>query len=402
MREELDERGNELLGEMVRDLFETAHVVPPDQLPALSERIAGRLEAEALTIWLADYQQRMLMPFLAPGSAPLPIDGGIGGRAFIRSETVEVAGPDGLTTLWIPLLDGVDRIGVLEAAVRAADAHKRVVLQTFARALTAEIISRGQYTDTYKQIRRRADMTLSAELQWELLPPTTFSCPDVTIAGMLEPAYDVGGDAFDYAYSAGVLRVMVIDAVGHDLESSFFASLTIGAYRHARRSGASLEAIVEEIDRLLHERFEAATFVTAQLGEFDVQTGELRWVNAAHPEPLLVRNGRVIGPLEGTRRVPLGVGHMVSGRGIPVSRHQLQPGDALLFYSDGVVEARSAQGEDFGVDRLIAFLERSAASQLAAVEIVRRLAHEVLDHHGGNLRDDAMTVLVHWHPPTKE
>ncbi len=328
----------------------------------------------------------------------MSIDASLGGRAFVRCQPVEVSGADG-TTLWLPLVDGVDRIGVLEAVLESIDDARREVLVGFARAVTAETVTRGQYTDAFKRARRHRDMTLSAELQWQLLPPTTFSTRDVTISGILEPAYEVGGDAFDYTYDGGVLHFMILDAVGHDLASSFYASLAIGAYRCARRNGTDLAGTVRELDVLIDAQFEGATFVTAQLGELDVATGILQWVNAAHPSPLLVRQGRVVGTLEGRRRVPLGLAHLVQNeKHAPVAEEHLEPGDTLLFYSDGVTEARTARGDDFGIERLGWFLERAAASELSAGEISRRLAHAVLDHHGGKLQDDATTLLVQWHP----
>jgi serine phosphatase RsbU (regulator of sigma subunit) len=81
-----------------------------------------------------------------------------------------------------------------------------------------------------------------------------------------------------------------------------------------------------------------------------------------------------------------------------VAEEHLEPGDAVLFYSDGVIEARTARGEDFGIERLMSFVESAVASQMPASEITRRLSHAVLDHHGGALQDDATMLLVHWHP----
>ena len=221
----------EALGRVLREFLEHAHVVPPDHLPALAEEVAAQLGVVRMSTWLADYPQRVLVPFPPSSGTPIAIDTTVGGRAYACGEPVEVGGADGVT-LWLPLIDGVDRIGVLEAALEDDDPAVREALRHVAGAVAAEVVCRGQYTDAFKRARRRRDMTLSAELQWQLLPPTTFSTPDITISGALEPAYDVGGDSFDYAYDDGILHLMILDAVGHDLDSSFFAKLTIGAYRH--------------------------------------------------------------------------------------------------------------------------------------------------------------------------
>jgi serine phosphatase RsbU (regulator of sigma subunit) len=70
----------------------------------------------------------------------------------------------------------------------------------------------------------------------------------------------------------------------------------------------------------------------------------------------------------------------------------------VFFYTDGVVEARTSQGVDFGLERLVEFLERAEATGLPPAEVLRRLSHAVVDHHGGMLRDDAATLLVGWQP----
>ena len=386
-------------GDRVLDEFlAEASRLPPDELPTLAARFASVLGVDALNIWLADYQQRTLVPTPAAGSTPLSIEASVAGRAYSRTEVTE-ADADGHPTLWLPMIDGIDRIGVLEAIGSSFNETQRDALVAFTRAVTAEIVTRGQYTDAFQRVRRRRDMTLSAELQWQQLPPTTFQSELVSISGVLEPAYDIAGDSFDYAYNDGILHFMIMDAVGHDLGSSFYASLAVGAYRHARRDQLDLDATVKEIDRLIAERFEQTTYVTAQLCELDVATGILQWVNAGHPSPMLVRNGRVIGDIEGRRRVPLGLGYLAgAGRQPIVAEEHLEPNDSLLFYSDGVVEARTAQGEDFGIERLKSFVESAIASRLSSAEITRRLSHAVLDHHGGRLQDDATVLLVNWRP----
>lgn len=80
-------------------------------------------------------------------------------------------------------------------------------------------------------------MGLAAEMQWSLLPPISFAAAGMTSAGLLEPAYEVGGDCFDNAYNSGVLDLVVLDTVGHGLTSAVLASLLVGAHRHGPREG---------------------------------------------------------------------------------------------------------------------------------------------------------------------
>jgi serine phosphatase RsbU (regulator of sigma subunit) len=77
----------------------------------------------------------------------------------------------------------------------------------------------------------------------------------------------------------------------------------------------------------------------------------------------------------------------------------LEPGDSVLLYTDGVVEARTAEGSELGLERLVDLLEREAAAETPPEETLRRLIRSTLDHRGGTLRDDATLVLLRWVEP---
>jgi serine phosphatase RsbU (regulator of sigma subunit) len=134
--------------------------------------------------------------------------------------------------------------------------------------------------------------------------------------------------------------------------------------------------------------------VTAVLGELNMGTGVLRYINAGHPAPLLLRAGKFIRELPGGRRLPLGLDDTRDH----IGTEQLEPGDRLLLYTDGVIEARDARGDMFGVEALIDHAERHAAAELPAPETVRRLARAVAAHHGGPAADDTTLVLAEWSP----
>lgn len=83
-------------------------------------------------------------------------------------------------------------------------------------------------------------MSVAAEIQWSLLPPLAMPIPQVSVAGILEPAYNVAGDSFDYALNEDILHVAMVDAMGHGLDAATMATVAVGAYRHARRSAIGL------------------------------------------------------------------------------------------------------------------------------------------------------------------
>jgi hypothetical protein len=384
---------------VIARLLDAVHQVQPCDLSGLIAEAGGRLGATATRMWLVDHGQRLLVNLTTSGPplTPLSIDGSLAGRAFAARTVVTSDRSSSLTCIWYPLIDGVDRVGVLEVEHPQFTPVLADAFRHLASIAAAELVTRGQYTDIFTVVRRRQPMTLAAELQWQSLPPRSFATPDISVAAMLEPAYDTGGDAFDYAHDGHTLHFAVLDAVGHDLGASAISTLALGAYRNQRRSGSSLLQIAPVIDHVLAEQVGAGAFATGILAELDTRDGTLRWLNGGHPPPFLVRDRRQIRELTSAPRVPFGLGHR-GGRPATVTTTRLQPGDAVLLYTDGIVEARDSSGESFGQPRLVDFLAHSFAGALSPAETVRRLSHAVLDHHGGHLQDDATTLLVVWHP----
>jgi serine phosphatase RsbU (regulator of sigma subunit) len=239
-------------------------------------------------------------------------------------------------------------------------------------------------------------MRLPAEIQWRLLPPTTVSTDRVSLAGLLEPWDEVGGDAFDYAMNDGRLQVALFDAMGHGLTATLLATLTVGAYRNARRARLDLPRLYEVVDRAIAAQFHREHFVTGLLLDLDIDTGELRWVSAGHLPPLLLRQDRRVKPLTARPATPLGLRFI--DRAPPVHSVQLEPGDRLVLYTDGVVEARR-KGQFFSEERLADFVVRASASGHAGPEVLRRLIKAVLEHQDGMLQDDATILLLEWTGP---
>ena len=256
------------------------------------------------------------------------------------------------------------------------------------------IVSKTQYGDALVMARRQQEMTLAAELRWAMLPPTTFSADRVALACVLEPAYEVAGDAFDYAFNNDVLHLAVMDAMGHGLEASRMANLATAAYRTARRRGLALPQSYALIDHALRDQFGDEHFVTGQFATLDTLSGVLRWVNAGHPPPLLLRGGRAAIELRSEPTLPLGLG----GETPRPTEVSLEPNDTILFFTDGIVEAGSPGGERFGAERLVDLTRRALADHQTLSETVRRLVRAVRVHREGPLADDATILCVEWHP----
>ncbi|SES96786.1 PP2C family protein-serine/threonine phosphatase [Geodermatophilus poikilotrophus] len=383
----------------LRRLVEVAHAAPPDRLPALVAE-AGTALGVVVTVHVADHEQRRLWPLLPAGAVAagsLPIDGSLAGRAFqtVRPLPSEA---EGVLRLWVPLLDGADRVGVLEVRVGTPaelhDPRLREECRWLAQLVGSLVTSMSQYGDALERPRRTRSRAPSAELLWQLLPPLTASNGRFVLAGVLEPAYEAGGDAFDYSLSETTVSLAAFDAMGHGLLAAVLAAAAVSAYRTARRDGRGVYDQARAIDEVVADTFPGSSFVTGVLAELDVSSGRLRYVNAGHPAPHLLRGGKVVKALAGGRRMPFGLG---TGA-LTVAEEALQPGDWLAVHTDGVTEARDATGAWFGEQRLVDLLTREVAGGQSPAETARRLMHAVLAHQEGRLQDDASVLLARWAP----
>ena len=357
------------------------------------------LGASDVVVYLVDFEQKVLeaLPDRAthavlPGTEEVATT--MAGRAFLTRAPVVAEREEG-ERVWVPIIEGSDRTGVLALTLPSVD--KDSLAQACDLGLTAGylIATHTRCTDLYQLHRRRKAMSLAASMQWDLLPPLVLRTPRCSVAARLEPAYDVGGDCFDYALNGSVLDMGLIDAMGHGVTSASIASLAVGSYRHGRREGRTLTSMSESLDDLLNTQFDGEAFATGQLAKLDVETGVLSWINAGHPCPLLIRNGEVIDQLEAEPTLPWGL----CDQSTDPAEDALEPGDGVLFFTDGVIEARTPEGEEFGVDRLTDLAGQCASNGLAPEEIVRNVVRSVLEHQDSDLRDDATVVLLEWHGP---
>ena len=128
------------------------------------------------------------------------------------------------------------------------------------------------------------------------------------------------------------------------------------------------------------------------VSRLNLDTGLLRWVNAGHPDPLIVRDGALLHPGMCRPNPPIGLQNTKAA----VCETQLHPGDRVVLYTDGIVEARSPEGEYFGEERLAHFIYQATAEGDTAPETLRRLMRRVLAHQADQLQDDASIIVLEW------
>ncbi len=378
------------LGEFV----DRSLMVEPSSLGMLADLAADALGARSGRLFVADYALRRACELRGDGTTgdEVALDGTIAGRAFASGAPVEQG--NGPVSVWVPLAEGSERIGLIELVFDESPAGLATwgALVDVTRMMVLMLVSGRRYTDVLLRARRARPLTDAAEAQWDLLPPLSYAGSRISVSGILEPAYSIGGDSFDYAVNPGRLDLAIVDAVGHGLPAVLMASAAINTLRNARREQRSLEQAYHQVDRRIAEEFGDSYYVTGQIATLEVESGRLMWINAGHVLPLLVRNGSSVGQLECAPSMPMGLG----GRVVQVAVESLQTGDRVLFHTDGVIESRSSDGSTFNTERLADFLVRATLDGATVAETIRRLSASVVAHVGTGLRDDATLFLVEY------
>jgi sigma-B regulation protein RsbU (phosphoserine phosphatase) len=387
----------------VGEILAGSHIWQASQIAGIVDDALGKVGVRA-TIYLVDVEQCRLRPLASPGeirTRSFSVDDSAPGEAFRLVKSVALdTGETGRDTYgwWVPMVNGTDRLGVVEFAAQAPmTATGEVVRQRcemLAGLLGHLITTTSPRGDYLAHIRRSQPMTIASELLWHLLQPLTVVSDHLAIAAILQPCYDVGGDAYDYAIDGHVAHISVLDGTGKGLGAGLAAAVALSSLRAARRRGLDLGDQARWADEALLQEFSDSRFVTGVLIQLDLKSGVLRIVNAGHPAPLLLRSGSVLGELGGGRRMPLGL----PDHDLEIAEHSLRPGDRILLYTDGITEARDQFGQLFGADRLTALAEQHATVGLPVAETVRRLSNAVIDHQEGPPADDATLLLADWSP----
>ncbi|KDN16447.1 PP2C family protein-serine/threonine phosphatase [Amycolatopsis rifamycinica] len=369
------------------DLLEGAHRAPPERLPSLMDA-AGRSLGLRVGVYLADYAQQTLLPVRGDRGS-IDIDSTPAGQAFRRGDVV-ITGEAGDARLWAPLLDGVERLGVLEAEpTDGTDPHDPILrdqCRWLAYLFGHLVTITTKYGDGLDRVRRREHRGPLTELLWTALPPLTAATETVTIAAATEPAYDVTSDVFDYALSETAVSFAIFDAGTHEPAGTLAAAVALSAYRAARRDGRELDDQARAVDEAVGSL--GGGTVCGVIGRFDVATGRLAHVAAGHHGPVLLRDGTMNEPPADCPAPPFGG---------PVERstaeQQLRRSDVVVLYTDGVTGARDPDGHAFGFAGLARVARREVPARLLP-EAVRRITQAVLAHGKGSLADDASVLLL--------
>ena len=309
----------------------------------------------------------------------------------LRTQRADVDEVDGGARMIVPVTDRGDAIGLLEMDLPRVPSDAEIAdISSAGHALAYVIIAARRYTDVFEWGQRSAPFELAAEIQRRLLPASyTCEAGQFTLAGWLEPASSVGGDTFDYTLERNRLQISITDAVGHQVEAALLATLLVGSLRNGRRRGLDIAAQAAFANDSLAANAPAGQFVTGQLMDIDLPSGTAQVVNAGHTLPLRLRGGRVE-EVDLTVEAPFGV---LPGKSFEVQPFPLEPGDRIVFLTDGMLERNAAT-----LDVAAALAE---SADLHPREVVHELGAAVLRATGNDLKDDATMVCLDWYggPP---
>jgi hypothetical protein len=379
-------------------VVDDAHLVTGDQLSIMLDSAVRQVGVTA-EVLLVDLAQRVLRPVSPQMLLSVGVEGTVAGRAYQFGEILPADDGQGGRLLWVPMLDGTERLGVLRIGLAEGmidDQELRERCWSLSGLMGHILMSKLAYSDWLRRLRSNGPLSVPSELLWQLLPPRTFATEQVLVTALLEPHDQVAGDAYDYAAESSTMHLAVFDAVGHDMKACLTTAMAMTAIRNVRRTGErDLAVLAAHADQLIAEQPRPLRFVTAVLARLNTETGLLHYLIAGHPRPLVVRDGRVVKELAHPRRCPLGLSPTETSDAV-TGQEQLEPGDRLLLYSDGITEARDAAGQFFGEQRLVDFTERASLSCLSAPETLRRLTAAVLAYQCGRLQDDATLLMVDW------
>ena len=394
------------LGQLLAAVEDAPPIAAAD---VLGERLVQALGAREVSFLIADFSGQALIRLGHAGSAAAErtqgretaekvlLAGTPHGRALI-TQTVEVENGAGGVRMLAPVTNRGEAIGMLEVSLeREPDERTVADVALAAHALAYVVIANRRFTDLFAWGQRSVPLSLAAEIQHRLLPGSyTCEAGQFTLAAWLEPAGNVGGDTFDFALERDTLHLSMTDAMGHEVDAAVLATVLVGALRNARRAGVGLAEQARLANAGLGDfaqrgRFVTGRggFVTGQVARLNLRAQTATIVNAGHPPPLRLRDG-LVERVDMAADPPFGI---VGGYEYRVQPLPLEPGDRLMFLTDGMLE-RNADSIDIAA--VVA-----GGGEMHPREAVQDLVQTILDATGGELKDDATAMCLDWHggPP---
>jgi phosphoserine phosphatase RsbU/P len=304
-------------------------------------------------------------------------------EVFVRSHAPQLA---------YELQHGGERLGLLLLGSKVSgmrySGEEVSILTSLASQAGVALKNSMLYQETLEKAVIEEELALARKIQQTFLP-SHFPCDlPVDVHGLNLPSKQVGGDYYDFfSVKGGGYALAIADVSGKGVPAALLASMLRASLRTLMGDGAPVGRVVERVNAMIVESTSVEQFVTLFLAHLDLTNGRLTYCNAGHNYPIHL-------PARGAPRflteteLVLGIDGKMP---YPEQRLDLEPGDTLLLYTDGVTEARDASGEEFGEERLGALL--CGKERCSSKTIVGRVRDEVLAFTGAGEFQDDMTLL---------
>lgn len=276
------------------------------------------------------------------------------------------------------------RAGVDDFLTKPLDVHE----------LEMRLIAASRVTSVHRSLAARTremqdEVRTAAGVQRGLLPTVPPVLDGVTLGGLSVPAADVGGDYYDFMTTAtGEVVVLIADVAGHSISSALLMAMCRSVLREQVSRGLAPHEVLEATNATMYEDLgNAGLFITLFCASYDPATGHLRYANGGHNPPLLRRADGTVVELDADG-APAGILPFV---GFVPGEAQLEPGDHLVLYTDGIPEAGMERDDPFGEERLTAVV--AAAGALTPAQLGQQIHAAVVAHAGAeSARRDDITV----------
>lgn len=283
-----------------------------------------------------------------------------------------------------------EEFGRLLEVIREQNESRERELATQVQARTAELAEKNEQLGLAAR-RVQEELMLARDMQLAILPQAFPDGPDWAVHASMLPARELGGDFYDvFSLPDGRCGVLVADVSGKGAAAAFFMAVSRTVLLDSAMTGLSPNRVLAQANELLCQRNPMELFVTVCYAVFYPLQGELVYASAGHPAPLLRDAGGVVRALPSGRDLSLAV---MPGVAYTECSTRLEPGAALLLYTDGVTEAFAADGSAYGEERLRDWFARTPAADPAARQIAA-LIDDVHDFVGQAEASDDLTCLM--------
>jgi sigma-B regulation protein RsbU (phosphoserine phosphatase) len=398
----------EVLNEISRELTSILDV------DALLERVGQLLrriiDFQMFSVWLVNERDQVLENRFAVRfgerfypQEKIPLDRGLVGTAITERRLVNVAdvrkdpryhlfNAEARSEMAVPLIYKGKAIGVLDIEHTRTnyfnEDHERA-MSTLAAQIAISIENAQLYQRVAHQEQRlERDLAMAREVQLRLLPPAKPQHQRAEFSARFIPARTIGGDLYDFiSYDANRSAVALGDVSGKAAPAALYAALVSGIMRSSANQLLSPSELLETLNDALQERKLDSQYVAMLYALWNDDNRTLQIANAGAVQPLFCRSGEV--ETVHAEGFPLGMFPNVKYEEFSLAT---QPGDSLIFFSDGIVDAQNADGDMFGDDRLKAVVKKY--SQKTASKIADAILAEVSKFQAGKERFDDETVVV--------